>query len=45
MVQRFKNRKKPNYKRGILLVVALFIIVYLWMHADEIVSVLFSAKN
>ncbi len=45
MVQRFKKRKKPNYKRGILLVVALFIIVYLWMHADEIVSVLFSTKN
>jgi hypothetical protein len=43
--QRFKKRKKPNYKRGILLVLALFVIVYLWMHAEEIVTAIFSQKK
>lgn len=45
MEQRFKKRKKPNYKRGILLVLALFLIVYLWMHAEEIVTAIFQVKK
>ncbi|MGV6844624.1 MAG: hypothetical protein ACWA42_00675 [Lutibacter sp.] len=45
---KFKNlsrRKKPNYIRGIILVLLLFLVVYLWMHAEEIVNNFFSTKN
>ncbi|MFK5958317.1 MAG: hypothetical protein QM495_05515 [Lutibacter sp.] len=36
--QRFKKRKKPNYKRGLILVMLLVIILYVWMHADGFIA-------
>ena len=44
MTNRFKKRKKPNYKRGIVLVLALFLILYLWLNAETIVTALFEKK-
>ncbi|WP_291853003.1 hypothetical protein [Lutibacter sp.] len=41
MDNRFKKRKKPNYKRGIILVLALFLILYLWLNAETIITALF----
>jgi len=43
--KKFNKRKKPNYKRGIILVLLLFVIVYFWMHADEIIRAIFSPKS
>ncbi|WP_372745268.1 hypothetical protein [Lutibacter sp.] len=42
MTNRFKKPKKPNYKRGIILVLALFLILYLWLNVESIVTALFS---
>lgn len=42
--QRFKKRKKPNYKRGLILVVLLFVIIYLWMNAEGLITSLFEKK-
>jgi cell division protein FtsB len=42
--KKFNKRKKPNFIRGIVLVLLLFIIVYLWMHAEQLVEMLFSTK-
>ena len=44
MENRFKKRKKPNYKRGIILVLALFFILYLWLNAETIITALFDKK-
>lgn len=42
--QRFKKRKKPNYKRGIILVVLLLLIIFLWFNIEDIITALFSTK-
>ncbi len=42
--KRFNKRKKPNFIRGIILVLLLFIIVYLWMHAEQFIEMFFSPK-
>lgn len=39
--QRFKKRKKPNYKKGLFLVTLLLIILYLWMNAEKILTIFF----
>ncbi len=39
--QRFKKKKKPNNKRGIILALVLMLIIYLWMNMDSIISSLF----
>lgn len=39
--QRFKRRKKPNYKRGLLLAIALIIVIYLWLNAESIIKLIF----
>ena len=36
--RRIRERKKANPKRGIVLIILLIIIVYLWMNAETIVS-------
>lgn len=41
---RFKKTKKPNYKRGFVLLILLIVIIYLWMHVDNIVAFLFRVK-
>jgi len=43
--QRFKKRKKPNYKRAIILIILLIIIIYLWFSAEGIVTDLFEVKE
>lgn len=43
--QRFKKRKKPNYKRGLLLVLLLVIILYLWMNAEGFIANLFEVRE
>jgi len=42
---RFQKRKKPNYKRGIILVILLLIIIFLWFNAEELISNLFEVKE
>jgi len=42
--QRFKKRKKPNFKRGFLLVLLLVIILYMWMNAEGFITTLFEVK-
>lgn len=42
MEHRFKKRKKPNYKRGVVLVILLLIIIYLWFNAESIINAFFS---
>ncbi len=36
--RRIRGRKKPNPKRGIVFIILLIIMVYLWMNAEEILS-------
>jgi hypothetical protein len=36
--RRFRERKKGNPKRGIIFVILLIMMVYLWMNADAIIS-------
>jgi len=36
--QRFKKRKKPNYKRGLILVILLMVILYLWINAEGFIT-------
>jgi len=43
--QRFKKRKKPNYKRGLFLVLLLVIILYLWMNADGLITSFLGGKE
>ena len=45
MGNRFKKGKKPNYKRGLMLVILLLIILYLWWNAEGIISNLFQLKE
>jgi hypothetical protein len=44
MENRFKKRKKPNYKRGIILVIVLFIIIYFWLNVESLVINLLEKK-
>jgi hypothetical protein len=44
MENRFKKRKKPNYKRGIILVIVLFIIIYFWLNVESLVVNLLEKK-
>ncbi|VAW24441.1 hypothetical protein MNBD_BACTEROID04-1007 [hydrothermal vent metagenome] len=43
--QRFKKRKKPNYKRGLFLVILLAIIIFLWFNAEALITSLFNSKK
>lgn len=43
--QRFKKRKKTNYKRGLFLVILLVIILYLWMNTDGLITSFFGVKK
>jgi len=36
-----KQRKKPNPKRGIILVLVLFLIIYLFFNIDGIIARIF----
>lgn len=42
---RFKKRKGPRYRRGIILVILLLIILFLWFNAEELISNLFEVKE
>lgn len=39
---RFKQQKKPNYKRFIILVLILLLVILLWKNADTLLEGLFS---
>jgi len=39
--KRINQGKKPNNKRGILLILLLFIIIYLWYNAERLIALLF----
>lgn len=43
--KRFKKRKKPNYIRGLMLVILLLIILYLWMNAEGLITSFFGVKD
>ncbi len=45
MENRFKKRKKPNYKRGVVLAILLLVIIYLWINAESIINALFGVKS
>ena len=40
--QRFKKKKQPNNKRGIILVLVLMLIIYLWINAESLIAALFT---
>jgi len=42
--QRFKKRKKPNYKRGIVLVLILLLIIFLWFNIEDVITGFFNSK-
>jgi hypothetical protein len=39
--KRLKKRREPNIKRGIILVILLMIVIYLWMNAEGIIRNIF----
>jgi hypothetical protein len=39
--KRIRKRKKPNFKRGIILVILLLIILYLWFNMESLMTRLF----
>lgn len=41
MENRFKKRKKPNYKRGIILAALLMVIIFLWFNIEDVINGLF----
>jgi len=43
--QRFKKRKKPNFKRGFILVILLVVILYLWINAEGLITSFFGVEK
>lgn len=44
MENRFKKRKKPNYKRAIILVIVLLIIIFLWFNIEDFITGFLESK-
>ena len=44
MENRFKKGKRPNYKRAIILVLILLIIIFLWFNIEDIITSFLGAK-
>ncbi len=42
---RYKKRKKPNFKRGIFLLLILLVIILLWFNIEDIISSFFEVKE
>jgi len=40
-IKRINHRKKPNNKRGLLLVLFLFVIIYLWYNMESLMNLIF----
>ena len=40
-LQRFKKKKQPNNKRGIILAIVLLLTLFLWLNMDSIINNLF----
>ena len=40
--KRLNKRKEKNNKRGVLLVLMLFVILYLWLKMDNLIEIFFS---
>jgi len=43
-LSRFKQSKKPNYKRFIILVLILLLVILLWKNADALLESLFTTE-
>ncbi|HKJ06891.1 MAG TPA: hypothetical protein VJ970_05445 [Flavobacteriaceae bacterium] len=43
-LKRFKKQKRPNYKRSIILIVLLLIIIYVWFNAEALLTPFFEVK-
>ncbi len=37
-----KKRKRPNYKRSLILIVVLLVVIYFWLHADSLIAQFFT---
>ena len=44
-MQRFKRRKRPNYKRGIVLIILLIVIILLWFNAEDLIRQFLDTKQ
>lgn len=42
---KFVKRKKPNYKRAIILLIILIIVLYLFFNVDGLLSGLFEVQE
>jgi len=40
-ISRFKRRKKANYKKALILIVLLVVLIYLYINADTLAHRLF----
>lgn len=36
-----RKRKKPNFKRGFILILLLVVILYLWFNAEDFITAFF----
>ncbi len=36
--RRIRKRKNPNYKRALLLIILLLVMIYFWLHAEDIIG-------
>lgn len=43
-LKRFKKQKRPNYKRSIILIILLLIILYVWFNAESLLAPFLEAK-
>ena len=37
-IGRFKQRKKPRYKRAVIMILLLLLVLYLYTHMEEIIE-------
>ncbi len=42
--KRFSKRKKPNFKRAIILLLLLALILYLWFNVEGLITGFFESK-
>jgi len=40
-----RKRKRPNYKRSILLIIILLLVIYFWLNADGIADYFFNVRD
>ena len=40
--RQIRKRKKPNYKRALILIIVLLALIYFWLHAEDIMERFFT---